>query len=514
MKAGCLEPSDFRTGTPKRVFHSGDLGDIIYSLLFCSSLGRVELAIGPDSRWQCREAMSKPKFEWLAPLLRRQPWISSVEYTNAPPEALDYNLNEFRLSWFSKANAHRKDKRLFECYFEHFNLPKPAENSAWIDADPAVDTAHPVVISRTHRWRNDLFPWKQVSSTYSGRMIFVGLHAEYLDWTRRFGKTAEFREVVDALDLANIIAGAKLFIGNQSLPMALALALNVPVIQESCVIQHDCVFHRDNAQFTHHSPVVNLPAIGVAQLRPVVTHATRAGIIELGPFNGAPGIGDTLMITPLARALGDRAIMTLPPSMERLAFLFRNLCRVRISDSHPIFTFQGGILQSAGLLRMFRMPMVDPIPRIDLDPANIAIARRSIESFNNPLAFCPTCSRHWAYMRQRPPIFWRPIIAELKKRYTVLQFGLPDYPIVDGATRMPFDSIERMAACYHLIGNYVGVNTGDHHLMIAVGGRAVVAEADPFREANCWSYNAPTRIQYGKLSHPATVMDAIRRLGL
>lgn len=513
MIAGCFKPSDLRVNRLWRCYHSGDLGDIIYSLPFCKSLGIVQYLIGPNSGVRVRETMTRSKFEWLAPLLVRQPWIEDVEFAQNPP-ACDYDLNQFRKSWFSAANAFRKDKRLYECYFEHFVKPNDFdENKPWLSADPALDTAHPVVINRTNRWQHHNFPWREIAERYQGRMVFLGTPQEHKDWSRQFG-AIEYREVVDALDLANIIAGCQLFVGNQSFAMSVALGLGVPVIQESCPIQADCVLKRSNAQFTHISPSVTLPKITPETMRPVSTQPNRNGVIELGPCNGAGGVGDTLMLTPLARALGKRAVMILPSSMERMKFLFRNLCPVQISDNHPVSMWQKDILQSIGFLRMFQLGGQDPIPRIDLDPDAIKAAREGLASIRSPLAFCPTCSRHWSHVRQRPPLFWRPIIAELSKRFTVLQFGLKDYPDVPGTRRMPFVSLEHLAATYHLIGNYVGVNTGDHHLMLSVGGRAIVAEADPFHEWRCWTYNSPQRIQYGKLSNPKTVLEAIQKLPL
>jgi ADP-heptose:LPS heptosyltransferase len=49
------------------------------------------------------------------------------------------------------------------------------------------------------------------------------------------------------LDLARVIAGAGVFIGNQSAPMAIALGLGKNVIQECWQANPNCLFRRDNA---------------------------------------------------------------------------------------------------------------------------------------------------------------------------------------------------------------------------------------------------------------------------
>lgn len=239
----------------------------------------------------------------------------------------------------------------------------------------------------------------------------------------------------------------------------------------------------------------------------------REGLIELGPCDGAFGLGDTLTITPLAAALGKRAVMLLDPKMAHLQFLFRELCPTRFSEKYPVFTWKpaSAIKQK---LAIFGITGSD-LPIVRLRPELLPKAREMLAGIPNPLAFCPTCSKAWEHIRQRPFLFWKPIIKELSQRYTVCQFGRTDYPTLEGVRRMPFVDLELLAAMYQVIGNYCGVDTGDYHLMLAVGGRCVVADADPMPmfQAKLWGYQSP-KVEYGKLSHPGTVLAAIERMGL
>lgn len=499
-------------GKPNVAYHSGDLGDIIYSLLFLKNIGKLQLHIGPSDRYRLRENMSYGKFQWLAPLLQRQPWIESVSWSDGPPWFLHYNLNDFRDLWFSAAYAHKGDKQLWDVYREHFGGPELCQDQAWLEADPAYDSNHPVIINRSFRWRNDAFPWRMIATKYFGKMAFVGLHDEFLDWTRQFGKSAEYRPVVDALDLANIIAGAELFIGNQSLPMAIALGLNKPLIQETCQGQPDCILKRPNAQFTFRSFNIQLPEI--KPHRVVSLQPGRSGLIELGPCSGAPGIGDTLMLLPVARALSGKAVMLLPSHLMKYAFMFYNVCKVVESDEYPVFPWPGPMQQSAGHLARLGLNGVDPTPAIENREEARKRAESTLEGIKNPLAFCPTCSRHWVTTRQAGPEFWQPVIESLKQRFTVMQFGLPDYPLVEGAIRAPYLSIEHLAAVYQRIGVYVGVNTGDYHLMVAVGGKVVVANPNPWNEEAAWNYRLPGRAAYARITDNRTVLNAIAQLPL
>lgn len=512
MKAGCFQEDDFKSNRTWRCFHSGDLGDIIYSLLFCKSLGNIELLLGPTPDWMLREQMTKERFEWLAPLLVAQPWIKTVEFSPKVPSC-DFNLNDFRKTWFSPRSGCAKRRRLFETYAEHFRHPPLREDEPWLSVDPIPDEARPIIISRTGRYQDKLFNWQRISNFYAGRMRFIGYLDEFESWTGTYGKTAEFIPVKDALEMARVIAGAKLFIGNQSLPMALALALNVSLIQEVFPGTPDCIFHRTNAIYSNRGRF-DLPAITVKNHRYVSNTPNAQGLIELGPCEDAFGLGDFLSITPLAQALGDKAIMLMPQRCQHLAFLFLGLCPVRFTDNFPVFDWRVGHAATMKLAR-FSLHTHSPIPVVKLSPEALHRAKPLLSGIPNPVAFNPTCSLHWAHVRERPHAFWKPVVAELAKRFTVCQFGRQDYETVTGARRMPFVDLETLAGCYSLIQNYVGVHTGDHHLMLAVGGRCVVAEPEPIPEFHnaYWSYDSP-RIIYARLNHPQTVLDAIKRLPL
>lgn len=251
-------------------------------------------------------------------------------------------------------------------------------------------------------------------------------------------------------------------------------------------------------------------------MRYVTNIPNRAGLIELGPCEGAFALGDTLSITPVAAALGKRAIMLMPKAMAHLRFLFRELCPVGFTENYPLFrwTFEQNAV--AQKLRIFGLASSSPLPIVHPDPVKLKKVKPMLSGMPCPIAFSPTCSKHWSHIRQRPSKFWEPIVLKLAQRFTVCQFGFSDYPTVSGAKRMPFVDLEELACLYHLIGNYVGTDTGDYHLMLAVGGRCIVAEPDPIppMQERLWVYDAPTRLQYGKLSSPKSVLEAAERLPL
>lgn len=233
------------------MYHSGDLGDIIYSLLWCRvELGSIRMILGPDARWKLRHQMDVWTYRFLYPLLFSQSWIQEVNFSPVIVSC-DFCLNDFRLTWFNR----RQSSNLFQAYAEQFKTLALPENFAWLEVEPKPLPDLPVVIARSGRYRNGMFPWYTISKAYRDRMAFVGLKEEHEDWSKHYGKGAVFVPVKDALEMAQIIAGARLFIGNQSFPMSLALAMNKSLIQEVGHPNADCRFNRPNAVYWEGGPL-------------------------------------------------------------------------------------------------------------------------------------------------------------------------------------------------------------------------------------------------------------------
>lgn len=476
------------TGKPlMSFFHSGDLGDIIYSLLFASRFGEIALFLGPDKRYTLRQQMSPEIFRWLEPLLRAQPWIRSVEFRESVP-LVNFNLNDFRRTWFNPNFGHAKRRRLFETYAEHFKQPPLPENVAWLSVDPISDPQRPVVIARSPRFHNVNFPWQVVSNNYAGRMRFVGHKDEYEDWTKRFGQTSEYVPVKNALELAQIIAGAELFIGNQSFPMSLALALNVPVVQETCLGTPDCIFHRPNAIYSDKNQV-RLPDLKPHKFRFVSNKPNAEGLIELGPQINAFGLGDTLTVTPLAERLGNKSIMCLPPSIERFAPLFHGLCPTKITEDAPVFPNTGKRFIESKLMQFgftdFTPGTVLPIFRLtdsEIKQGTEWLAEQNPDK--PPLVVHTNCVKIWSHVRSRPPEFFHPILDVLRQSFAIVE--IPDET-----------DLRMLAAYYRAVGRYFGVNTGNWHLAAAVGCRCLVMDSEPVPgyDPSLWRYTVP-QIRY------------------
>lgn len=236
-------------------YHSGDLGDVIYAGPVIRELGGGRLTLGPENRtpMPTREPMTPNKFRLIAPLLAAQPYISSVEWSQTLP-AVTYDLNQFRMSIISEQCDIKPGMNLARVPLKHFGQRLEADSEAWLTVDePLTLTGKSVVISRSLRYHNPRFNWKEVMRLYGQDAIFLGTESEHREFCRNFG-AIDYHKCNDLLEVARIIAGVKLFIGNQSAPYAIAEGLKQNAILEVGLQAPNCYFLRPNVWHVARTP--------------------------------------------------------------------------------------------------------------------------------------------------------------------------------------------------------------------------------------------------------------------
>ena len=103
-----------------------------------------------------------------------------------------------------------------------------------------------------------------------------------------------FHPTRDLLQAAEVIAGAELFIGNQSCPRAIAEGLKVAVVQETDRSRDNCHWERPNAWYGYRS-CVHLPDLSAAG-GDLPTLEEPPPLVDAQTFEqGGSGIGDGLM---------------------------------------------------------------------------------------------------------------------------------------------------------------------------------------------------------------------------
>lgn len=213
--------------------HAGDIGDVIYALPTIRAAGGGRLVLY-DHPGRTAHGMTADKVDRLRPLLERQPYIESVEFSEV---IQDHPLNGFR---DHGAHGVLTDMHLATHGFDWRHRIAP-----WIEVDEPL-RACPVLIHRSPRYHNPNFPWADVLHQYHGSIGFCGVASEHELFCKDFG-WVPLVHLPDFMSLARAIAGCDLFIGNQSSPLAIAHAMKHRVIMEVCPgsAQQHCVFQRE-----------------------------------------------------------------------------------------------------------------------------------------------------------------------------------------------------------------------------------------------------------------------------
>lgn len=227
---------------------SGDLGDVIYSLAACKHLGEGDYYL--FTRPWTKE-MTMPRFLTLKPLLESQPYIRNAVYGERLDGPLTHDFSTFRNGGlpYGESLAHL-----------HYRWVAPKSHSfPTIGALPWLENISPdprgdgrIVIHRSFRYRNPYFRWEEVGVTYGDKLLALGFQDEVEDLRKVMGFPGlEYLPTNNYFEMARVIKASTLFIGNQSSPLALAIGLGVPFIQETCLHQPDCLFQRENGQFVY-----------------------------------------------------------------------------------------------------------------------------------------------------------------------------------------------------------------------------------------------------------------------
>lgn len=238
---------------PLVAHHSGDMGDVIYAMATFKALGGGVLFLSGDNRYpfprHTRWVQGGAKPEWvgnLASLLDQQPYVWATRYTHGLPFSCDVDFNKFRTAYLGKTQD--AFKSLLKLQAEAIGLTVD-ETQPWLTVDwPVTIPDRPILISRTERFHNDDFPWQWLTKEYGERMAFVGTNFEYGLFRQQFkAHQIPYYPTANLLELARVIAGAKVLIANQSCPLAIAHGLGKPVVVETWMGNANCMLKRENA---------------------------------------------------------------------------------------------------------------------------------------------------------------------------------------------------------------------------------------------------------------------------
>ena len=201
---------------------SGCAGDIIYQLPTLLSYKKAILYLRPSPLLSPDLAVA------LIPLIQAQPYIEECKLYNG--ERFDLPLDEFRL--LSGAGQIPLTHTGLNRWHRFYNVAKP-----WLfEIQPR--RVSKIIINRTMRYMGSL-NYLSIVNKYKDDISFIGSKEEWSKFCREFGTVAYFATNT-FLEVAEIIQGAKIFIGNQSCPFAIAEGMKTPRLLETSIDMPNC----------------------------------------------------------------------------------------------------------------------------------------------------------------------------------------------------------------------------------------------------------------------------------
>jgi hypothetical protein len=215
--------------------HSGCLGDIVCSLPTVKALasgqpvrylirpnrpGNHVIGPHPAGNFLLTEELARS----MLPLLQAQPYITEAGLYAG--ETVDVDLDLFRETGFDYRRG-----SIFRYYCHAFPVA-PDLSSPWLTVEPDDTFRDYVIVNRTQRYHNRRINYRFLSNRSD--VVFVGLPQEYAEFNSEAKGLPDFT-AQDMVQLAQWLAGAKAFVGNQSCGMAIAEALKTtPRLLEVC----------------------------------------------------------------------------------------------------------------------------------------------------------------------------------------------------------------------------------------------------------------------------------------
>lgn len=239
--------------------HSGAFGDLLYSMALVKQQGGGAFYLHLDQlNWIGHHFYGSPPvpfhqgrmtqgdFDYMESFMLAQEYITSFEVLDPQVHAITHNLDRFRTSFVGHPGNY------VDIYGTSFGL-HPAmidemRTNPWLTV-PTPNPVRPVVIARSTRWLPggpgaQWDKWREEGM--ESKAVFVGLPEEYTAFCDATLWDIPWYATDTMLEVASVIAGADLFIGNQSQSLALAIGLGKPFF---CEARQDLPLARNECYF-------------------------------------------------------------------------------------------------------------------------------------------------------------------------------------------------------------------------------------------------------------------------
>lgn len=242
--------------------HSGAFGDLIYSLPIVKHLGGGDFFLhlnqinwigqyyynSPPNLFH-KDRLTLEDFVYMEDFMLAQDYITTFNVLDPKTSMINFDLDRFRKPFVNHPGNY------VDIYSDVFKITDPTEKTTirttpWITV-PTKNKVASLVVNRTERWIATQIPkeWKQTIEE-SSSSVFIGLPHEHEKFEKDLGIKIDYYPTKTLLEVASVIAGSDLFIGNQSSGLAVAIGLGVPF---NCELRRDLPKERNECYF-HNQP--------------------------------------------------------------------------------------------------------------------------------------------------------------------------------------------------------------------------------------------------------------------
>jgi len=209
---------------------------------------------------------------------------------------------------------------------------------------------------------------------------------------------------------------------------------------------------------------------------------------------GNGSLGDCLWLTAVLRYIKDVKILLNDDNQLRwVGKIFDNLCEVDYVNNPPerpdtkVNLNVEPYLSSHRSLKILKSLNINEkicVPLIKLTQEEMEWAQNFYKDYKNPIVIINDNSGTWDktnyrahYVRPPSEIIQKFVDNLIESGFTPIQFGRIEenrFTPLNNTIHIRGLDVRKLAASYNFIGKYIGGDTGDYHLMLAVGGQAKV----------------------------------------
>jgi len=246
--------------------HSANAGDLIASLAGVKQLAHDKnkkanyyQKIGQEAQYYqgavhptkndkgVEVSMNDHMFDMLKPLIEAQPYINSFEKYEG--QDIDINLDDIR-----RYRVNMPFGSIQRWYFYVYPQLACDLSKKWIfNTDYDESYKDTIIINRTQRYRNPQLNYFFLKD-YQDKLLFTGTKHEHELFCQEWKLDIPYLKINNFLELTNILASCKFFIGNQSFVYNISEAMKIPRILELCDFAPNCIPYGKNGYDFYHQP--------------------------------------------------------------------------------------------------------------------------------------------------------------------------------------------------------------------------------------------------------------------